>query len=95
MQQHEEDHLERDRALRGHHVLHPAAAGVLRGDCLPLRWGLRGGQVHIALRRTVLDITCWVYLVAVVVGYISCKVFYLLWAWKFPEWYLRHRQVII
>lgn len=42
-----------------------------------------------------LDITCWVYLVGVVVGYIGCKVFYLLWAWKFPEWYLRHRQVII
>lgn len=45
--------------------------------------------------RAVLDIGCWLYMGSIVLVFVLCKVMYLLWAWKFPESYLRHRQVII
>lgn len=44
--------------------------------------------------RTIIDIGCWMYMGVTVVVFVGCKAVYLVWAWKFPESYLRHRQVI-
>ena len=55
--------------------------------CLGRYWGF--------IFRTVLDIGCWLYMGIVALAFLMCKIVYLVWAWKFPESYLRHRQVII
>jgi hypothetical protein len=40
------------------------------------------------------DLACWGYVLFMVLLFLVCKLLFLLVSWRFPEFYLRYRDVL-